>query len=310
MEMSICGAPCCWGVDDPKNPYLPPWQQVLKEAGLAGYRAIELGPYGYLPIDAETVSKELEKNGLAIVAGTIFHDLLDPANQESVLSAVDDICHLITDSRLPRLPHLQGQKFPTPYMTVMDWGHDERDYAAGHSDRAPRLSAKQWADFMANLRAVCQRANRYGVRPVIHPHAGGYIEFADEIEAVVRDIPYEVAGLCLDTGHLYYSGMDPVAYLKKYADRLDYVHFKDVNETVYQQVLGEHIRFFDGCGKGSMCPIGTGSLDYPGIKQALEEIGYSGYITIEQERDPRNSGTSLQDVKASVEYLKSVGYLI
>ena len=192
----------------------------------------------------------------------------------------------------------------------MDWGHDERDYAAGHSDRAPRLSAKQWADFMANLRAVCQRANRYGVRPVIHPHAGGYIEFADEIEAVVRDIPYEVAGLCLDTGHLYYSGMDPVAYLKKYADRLDYVHFKDVNETVYQQVLGEHIRFFDGCGKGSMCPIGTGSLDYPGIKQALEEIGYSGYITIEQERDPRNSGTSLQDVKASVEYLKSVGYLI
>ena len=43
---------------------------------------------------------------------------------------------------------------------------------------------------------------------------------------------------------------------------------------------------------------------------ALEEIGYSGYITIEQERDPRNSDTSLRDVKASVDYLKSVGYAI
>lgn len=118
-----------------------------------------------------------------------------------------------------------------------------------------------------------------GVRPVIHPHAGGYIEFADEIEKVVRDIPYEVAGLCLDTGHLYYSHMDPVEYLKKYADKLDYVHFKDVNETVYRQVLGERIRFFDGCGKGAMCPIGTGSLDYPAIKQALSDIGYAGYIT-------------------------------
>ena len=44
MSMNICGAPCCWGVDDVKNPYLPPWQNVLKEAGEAGYRAIELGP--------------------------------------------------------------------------------------------------------------------------------------------------------------------------------------------------------------------------------------------------------------------------
>lgn len=310
MAMNICGAPCCWGVDDPKNPYLPPWQRVLKEAGLAGYRAIELGPYGYLPIDAEIVSAELNKNHLAIVAGTIFHDLLIPENQASVLAAVDDICRLITDPRLPKLPRHDGQKFPTPYMTVMDWGHDERDFAAGHSDRAPRLSQEDWARFMDNVRAVCERANSWGVRPVIHPHAGGYIEFADEIRQVVRDIPYEVAGLCLDTGHLYYSGMEPTAYLSKYADRLDYVHFKDVNEAVYRQVLSEEIRFFDGCGKGSMCPIGTGALDYPAIRQTLEEIGYSGYITIEQERDPRNVETSLRDVKASVDYLRSVGYQI
>lgn len=310
MSMNICGAPCCWGVDDPKNPYLPPWQRVLKEAGQAGYRAIELGPYGYLPIDAKAVAGELEKNGLAIVAGTIFHDLLDPENQPSVLKAVDDICALITDPIMPKLPRHPGQKFPTPYMTVMDWGHDERDYAAGHPDRAPRLGASEWAGFMANVRAVCERAAKYGVRAVIHPHAGGYIEFADEIEAVARDIPYEVAGLCLDTGHLYYSGMDPAEYLKRYAGRLDYVHFKDVDAKVYREVLSERIRFFDGCGKGAMCPIGTGSLDYPGIKAALEAIGYSGYITIEQERDPRNSDTSLRDVKASVDYLKSVGYEI
>ena len=310
MSMNICGAPCCWGVDDPKNPYLPPWQRVLSEAAQAGYSAIELGPYGYLPIDVEAVSAELNKNGLAIVAGTIFHDLLDPENQESVLNAVDDICKLITDPKLPKLPMYEGQKFPTPYMTVMDWGHDERDYAAGHSDRSPRLNDEEWAAFMSNVRAVCERANKWGVRPVIHPHAGGYIEFSDEIEKVVRDIPYEVAGLCLDTGHLYYSDMDPVEYLTKYADRLDYVHFKDVDEKVYREVLGEHIRFFEGCGKGSMCPIGTGSLDYPAIRKCLKDIGYSGYITIEQERDPRNSDTSLRDVKESVDYLKSVGYQI
>lgn len=308
MAFQICGAPCCWGIELPIRPELPGWKRVLSEAARAGYSAIELGPYGYLPLDVELVTEELNKNHISIVAGTIFHDLIDPANQDYVLKAVDDICSLIT--KLPPLKRHEGQKFPTPYMTIMDWGHDERDYAAGHYDTSPRLSQEEWKQFMKHLRAVCDRANSYGVRPVIHPHAGSYIEFSDEIEAVVRDIPYEVAGLCLDTGHLYYSGMDPVEYLKKYADRLDYVHFKDVNESVYREVMGEHIRFFEGCAKGAMCPIGKGCLDYPAIKQALLDIGYSGYITIEQERDPKNADGTLQDVKASVDYLKSVGYEI
>lgn len=310
MRMQICGAPCCWGVDDPANPFLPPWQRVLREAGMAGYRAIELGPYGYLPLDADVVGRELEKNGLAIVAGTIFDDLLAEENQQAVHRAVDEICALLTDPRLPALERQDGQKFAAPYLTVMDWGHDERDYTAGHADTAPRLSDPEWERLMHHVQAICVRAGQWGVRPVLHPHAGGYLEFADELEKAVRDIPYEIAGLCLDTGHLYYSGMDPAAFLKKYADRLDYVHFKDVNETVYRQVLGEKIRFFDACGKGAMCPIGTGALDYPGIRQALEQIGYAGYITVEQERDPRNAGTSLRDVKASVDFLRRAGYQV
>ncbi len=308
--MRICGAPCCWGVDDVKNPYLPPWTRVLHEASEAGYSAIELGPYGYLPLDTDLVSAELEKNRLAIVAGTIFEDLIDPDHQAYVLKAVDDICKLITDRKLPKLETYPGQKFDAPYLTVMDWGHDERDYAAGHPDHAPRLSADDWKQFMNHLIAICKKAREWGVRAVIHPHAGGYIEFADEIEKVVNDIPYDVAGLCLDTGHLYYAKMDPATVLRQYADRLDYVHFKDVNRTVYDEVMQEKIRFFEACGKGAMCPIGTGALDYPGIRKTLEEIGYSGYITIEQERDPRNADTSLRDVKASVEYLKHVGYAI
>lgn len=73
-----------------------------------------------------------------------------------------------------------------------------------------------------------------------------------------------------------------------------------MDETVYQKVLGEHIRFSTAAARVPCGPIGAGSLDYPAIRQALDEIGYAGYITIEQERDPRNADTSLRDVKASV----------
>lgn len=307
MAIHITGAPCCWGVDDVKNPYLPKWQTVLDEAGKAGFRAIELGPYGYLPLDIDLVSAELKKNGISIVAGTIFDDLVAAENRENLLRQVDDICGIIT--KLPPLPREKGQRRRTPYLTVMDWGHDERDYAAGHSDRAPRLSDEDWGRMMEHIRAIAEKASKWGVRAVIHPHAGGYIEFADEIDRLAEDIPDEVAGLCLDTGHLRYSGMDPVEWLRKYADRLDYIHFKDINEKVYNEVLAEHIRFFEGCGKGAMCPIGTGMLDYPAIYKLLtEELHYAGYITVEQERDPRNVATSLRDVKASVDYLHGLGF--
>ena len=307
MAIHITGAPCCWGVDDVKNPYLPPWKKVLEEAGLAGFSAIELGPYGFLPLDIEVVSAELRKNGISIVAGTIFDDLLAEENYLPVLKQVDDICAIIT--KLPPLKREEGQRYPTPYLTVMDWGHDERDYAAGHPDKAPRLSEEDWQRMMNHIRGIAEAAKKWNVRAVIHPHAGGYIEFADEIDKIMADIPAEVAGLCVDTGHLRYSQMDPVEWLRKYSDRLDYIHFKDINEKVYNEVLNEHIRFFEGCGKGAMCPIGTGMLDYPAIYKLLtEEINYNGYITIEQERDPRNVATSLRDVKASVDYLKNLGF--
>ncbi|VVU48682.1 xylose isomerase [Burkholderia anthina] len=60
--------------------------------------------------------------------------------------------------------------------------------------------------------------------------------------------------------------------------------------------------------RGVMCPIGTGALDYPSIRRARDDIGYAGYITIEQARDPRNAGTSLRDVAASRAFLASAGF--
>ena len=102
--------------------------------------------------------------------------------------------------------------------------------------------------------------------------------------------------------------MDPVEWLKKYEDQIDYVHFKMLTEMFIDEIMKEEIRFFDAVAKGVMCPLGTGNLDYPVIYNTLQEMNYNGFITIEQERDPRNSDTSLRDVKASLDYLKSIGF--
>ncbi|ASY65321.1 Inosose dehydratase (plasmid) [Sinorhizobium sojae CCBAU 05684] len=307
MTITITTAPCCWGVDDVKNPNLPAWERVFDEAAAAGYGGLELGPYGYVPLESERVVRALDERKLFIVAGTIFDDLVAPENQANLLRQTEEICAVI--AQLPQPEQVSGQRFRTPYLTVMDWGHDERDYAAGHCERAPRLANEAWVDMVANIRAIAALArDKYGVRAVIHPHAGGYIEFGDEIERIAKDVPAELAGFCIDTGHTYYAGMDPTETLKTYADRLDYVHFKDIDEKVFRRVLGEKIRFFEACAQGVMCPIGRGVIDYPAIKRTLEEIGYHGFITVEQERDPLSVSGSLADVKESRDYLRSVGF--
>ena len=307
LPVTITCAPCCWGVDDVSNPHLPPWERVLDEAAGAGFGGLELGPYGYMPLDAARVGAALEARGLRIVAGTIFDDLVSPRNRENLLRQTDEICTLIT--ALPRPETHPGQRFAAPYLTVMDWGHDERDYAAGHSDQAPRLAPEAWAGMIANIRAIAELArDRHGVRAVIHPHAGGYLEFEDELERVVEDVPRDVAGLCLDTGHLDYSGMDPVEIIRRHALRTDYIHFKDIDGSKYADVMGRHIRFFDACAEGVMCPIGRGRIDYSGLHELLTEIGYGGYITIEQERDPRNANGVLADLAASRDFLRRAGF--
>ena len=63
MGVSIATAPCCWAVDDVRNPNLPPWELVFDEVAAAGYQGLKLGPYGYVPLDLDRVSAALERAG-------------------------------------------------------------------------------------------------------------------------------------------------------------------------------------------------------------------------------------------------------
>jgi len=306
MLWKIAGAPGAWGVEDSKNPNNPPYERVLSDASLAGYRGIELGPYGYLPQDINVLKKELEKHKLTIVAGTIYEDLLSEKNFETVIEKTKVTCELL--SKLPKPSQIEGQRYETPYLVVIDAVNKIRDPFAGHPNEAVRLDNKNRERLIDHLRIVGEIAKSYGVRAVVHPHAGGYIEFADEIDYVMENLNSEEIGLCLDTGHLFYSKMSPDGWIKKYSDRLDYVHFKDVHLETYEKVLASYTGFFEGCEKGVMCPIGSGTVKYKAIKEALIEIGYKGWITIEQERDPLLADGSLGDAKKSINFLNQHGY--
>lgn len=307
MSLPIANAPCSWGVDDPKNPHLPPYTKVLQEASTAGYRSIELGPWGYLPTDAAILSAELQRHGLSLVAGTIFDDLVSEQNFSKLLELTHNICRNL--SQAPKAQPINAGHFSPPYLVIIDFGNPQRAKFAGQSSLAPRLPQADWQRMIGHIMTLSEIAwQEYGVRPVVHPHAGGCIEFADEIEQLVEQIPHQTAGLCLDTGHLYYSGMDPATWIDRYFARIDYLHFKDVNPRVFQQVLASGLDFFTACAQRVMCPLGKGAIDYPAVRELLATRGYQGWITIEQERDPRHAQGSLSDVTESLNYLRTLGF--
>ena len=135
-------------------------------------------------------------------------------------------------------------------------------------------------------------ARRHGVRPVVHPHVGGYIEFADEIERLVDDTDLD---LCLDTGHLAYAGIDPARMIGGTPTDSAHVHFKDIRPDVLARVDAEGLTFWEAIAAGIFCPLGDGVVDIGGVLAALDDVGYHGYATIEQDRVP-GSGAPLDDL--------------
>ena len=50
-------------------------------------------------------------------------------------------------------------------------------------------------------------------------HAGGYMDFKDELDALLEEIDERYLKICVDTGHQTYAGIDPVAFIDQNFDR-------------------------------------------------------------------------------------------
>lgn len=293
MGVRVANGPVSWGVDLPDKPGSPPWEEVFSEISEAGYRWCELGPRGYLPDDDARVRAELDARGLGVAGSYVFEPMHDRTRHADIAE--------ITRRTCARIAGLGGS-----YLVVIDMVSDEREATAGRSDAAPRLEGARYREFRAGLRQVASIATEHGLTPVLHPHAGSYVEFEDEIEQILVDTADDGMQLCIDTGHFAYAGVDPVGFLAGHRDRVPYLHFKDVDPVVHRRVLDREVPFFDAISLGVFCPIGEGVVDFEALASELE-TGFDGPGTIEQDRDPLLPTTPLEDAIASLDFLRGLG---
>lgn len=306
MICKFSSCPGSWGIEDSKDPDNTPWETVLDQIGAIGFNALELGPYGYLPSDAARLTEELNQRDLQIVGGTLYDDLVSKASFHRIVNKTHEICRVLAS--VPTATPLGKQGQSPPYYVIIDAVKPERE-TLPHAVKAPMLSPDLWAQMISHIKEIAKISyEEYGVRSVIHHHAGGCIDYMDEIDWLLSDISADHVGLCFDTGHAYYAGIDPVQGIHKYASRIDYVHFKDVDKSVYDVVIHQNIGFYEACFNKLMCPIGEGVLDYASIKNALTDIGYDGWITIEQDRHPSDTSDVVSCIQKSVTHLQDLGY--
>jgi inosose dehydratase len=126
----------------------------------------------------------------------------------------------------------------------------------------------------------------------VHPHAGTWLRF-DALEPLLA-----VADLCLDTGHALYEGVDPVAFYRRWGNRVGCVHLKDLDLA---RVNGS---FWDAVRAGAFRPLGDGALDMRGFVSALLGGGFDGWCVVEQDRVP--GGDPVADLVTSRERLEAV----
>jgi len=131
-----------------------------------------------------------------------------------------------------------------------------------------------WTVMKFSLEMISRSAARYGVSIGIEPH-GVYTTRVDDLIRIVSLVDSPWIKVNFDTGNSFLAGSDPIADLKKVADRVVHVHAKDINFEHAERERGK----VTGTPVG--CACGDGLVDWRQVVQVLNAAGYDGVLSVE-----------------------------
>ena len=289
--ITIGTAPDSWGVWFPNDPEQVPSEVFLREVAEAGYQWIELGPYGYLPTDPAKLSEQLDEYGMGVLAGTVFEHLHRPDSWDAVWTQVTDVAALT-------------QALGGKHIVVLPevWRH----HKTGEPVESRELSAGQWKQKTEGLNELGRRIlSEYGLHVQFHSHADSHIGYQPDIERLLESTDPEWVNLCFDTGHIAYYGGDCLELIEKYPDRIGYLHLKQVNPQIVEQVLDKDLSFPEAVRMGAMIEPPLGVPDMPPLLEAVAGLGHDVEGIIEHDLYPCAPDLPLPIAQRTKSYLSS-----
>jgi inosose dehydratase len=292
MSIQIGTAPVSWGVMEIDSwGARKPYHEVLDEMVAAGYVGTELGPYGYFPTDSKQLIDELSARGLSMVSGFVPLPLAHRQRHSSAIREVMNVAQLLAEA---------GSRV----IVLADELNEARMSVAGRVTDEDGLDPDSWSCAVELLTELAQRCREVGLATVFHHHAGTYIETPGEIEQLCAATDSDLIGLCLDTGHYYYGGGNPLDAVHRYKSRIRHLHLKDVRPSVLASVRRDRIGYLDAVRRGVFCELGEGAVDFRSVLEELEKYGFHGWAIFEQDVDPATAGAASASALRSREYLR------
>lgn len=158
------------------------------------------------------------------------------------------------DENLRRCIDFASQLQSTAITWVPSWKRDQVDEAA----------YKSAAETLNKLGKYAQEKT---TNLSLHNHRGQLFQDDKDLAAFRKFVDPESAGLTLDTAHLALGGVKDIAgVIRDCKGYISLFHIKDL--------------------KGSkFCPLGEGELDFHAIFDAIRDIGFDGWLVVDDESD-------------------------
>jgi inosose dehydratase len=266
---------------------------LLDGAAKAGYKALELGPNGYLPKDNMELMVELSSRNMSVCAGTACVKLDQCRNFSELKAQIEGICSRIADLNVS-------------YLVVMDES-DVGDY----SEKKASIDKNTWQTYFTMLKELrLWTIDRWNVETVFHPHVKTLIETEEEI---VNMLDFCDIKLCFDTGHHAYvnggcENGDSSApdFMRKYSSRIAYLHFKNVDVAIRKKVHDENLSSDTAFDLDVMCDLEKGIIDFTRLKRLLDEVNYTGIGVIEMDMPRASAEAAFEASKRNLAFLRNI----
>jgi inosose dehydratase len=294
LRLGTC--PDSWGVWFADDPLQTPWHRFLDEVGEVGYEWLELGPYGYLPTDPSRLADELASRGLKVAGGTM--------HGHSGLHRSGDWADIVGATR--KVAGLTAAMGATHLIFVPVPGY--RDDKTGGWLEAAELDDGQWRTLISATSELGKIvAEEYGLRLEFHPHADSHVETQAQTERFLSETDPRYVSLCLDTGHLAYRHADSAAIIRRYPDRIGYVHIKQMDPKIVAQADREGLAFGQAVAMGASCEPPAGDPGVPEVAKALASLDRDIFVVVEQDMYPVQFDVPKPIAQRTHDYLREVG---
>jgi sugar phosphate isomerase/epimerase len=267
-----------------------PYDEGIKRIAALGFKAVELIAWDREALDSYYTPQTIKHlRGLLADLGLELSEFVSTprgmAHPEAAVrdQAVEHFKRLV-EVAVELGTNTVNSVAPYPFDLAFPRLMDKHIYQEWTVELDPTLDwQKNWQDYVEVVRRCCTICEAANVRYALESHPYRWMRNSASMMRLLDQVDSPALGMNFDPSHLFPMGEMPQMVIYEVGARVFHTHFSDN----------------DGTSNAHWRP-GKGKIDWQGVLQALQAVGYEGVLSIELEDVP-GTGRSQQQSNAALD---------